>query len=275
MSNVLHLECLLSGTEEQLQDVLRRCFSTSLWLEGFMESDHHGFEHGNKVREAAFKLLEELNNFENKDLVKEGVQIDPRCPKEGAKRALAIAALFHDCGRINAEGRFVKEEQGNHHLVGAERAVEFCSRLGLQREIPFVRDAVESHDFQSRAITPTMTPPKTIIGKIVQATDQMGWFHPGSLKRTLSYNADLPFFDQEISLEERRNWKPNGITRDVMCVLMAQLFGPRGEERFGVQAAREKVALYVEKLEREILKAAEERNVREPVETLIRSWRLP
>ncbi len=266
-----YTDSLLSDAPEQIIDLLKKCFSEDAWVLAYIENDHHGFEHGNKVREAVFKIFGKLTPEENRLLLAEGEKIDPNNPEIAVRVALTIAALFHDSGRLNERGEFIKTEQAEHHIIGAQKAKKFCEALGLDAVVPYVQDAVESHDFQSRALTPNMRQPQTMIGKIIQSVDQMGWFHPGSVQRTLNYNADLPFFDPNISMAERLTWKPNGKTLDAMSVLLSQLFGPRGQDRFAIQAAQVKVAKYVEELRQAILQAAEERGVKAEVNALIQA----
>ncbi len=259
--------------EDLFKQKLREVFSDEKWVEPFLTDLHHGLLHGNQVRLGAIKLIENLTDDEKDELINEGKQIDVDQPFESAVAAVEIASVFHDCGRFNDEGVIVLEEQNKHHLVGAERCVMLCDVLGLGAVKEFVHDAVLCHDFHNPEVTDHMKAPKTMIGKIVQSSDQLGWFHPGSLSRTLEFGAQLGYpFYVETDIDIRAGWKIHTPVPDVVTVLMHQLFGYCGPERFAICTAKEKVETYKEGLKKSILLAAEDKGVLEEVSNVIRGF---
>ncbi|MFH1276061.1 MAG: HD domain-containing protein [Candidatus Woesearchaeota archaeon] len=260
--------------ENLIQEALRNCFSSEVWLPTFFDSSHHGFMHANQVREACIKLIGDLTESERENFLKEGEVINQDNPLESAIAVTQIAAIFHDSGRFNSDGAVLPENQNNHHTVGAERGKYFCEKLGFNSSIGYVEDAVLSHDYQSDHLTPDFSPPKTIIGKIVQSADQMGWFHPQSLKRTMEYNREIgiPFYNASTLLQDRLSWTPNKTSRDSLTVMLSQLFGPRGPTRFGIESARRKINSYLLPLKENILKIAEEHQVFDEVKNIISQY---
>ncbi|MFH1071961.1 MAG: HD domain-containing protein [Nanoarchaeota archaeon] len=251
--------------------MIRLCFSGEKWVEPFMVDTHHGFAHANEVRRQSLALIGKLTRAEAAALLREGKQIGKESPLQCATAAIEIAAMLHDCGRFNAEGKILVPEQKNHHTRSAKRADFFCIQRGFPEVIPLVRDAILSHDFQSRRFTPDFAPPKKMIGKIVQSADQMCWFHPDSVFRTIEYNKLLhtPFFDPSISMKIRKRYIPSNHGPDAVTVMLCQLFGPCGKGRFGIHAAQKQVRQYKASLKRNILKVAQSRRVRKEVKTLL------
>jgi HD superfamily phosphodiesterase len=260
--------------KELFVETLKQCFPKEKWLEVFLTSEHHGLLHGEQVRIASLKLIETLTEKEKNDFHKEGAQINPEDPEKSAIAAVQIAAVFHDSGRYNEEGEIKPEEQAKHHERGAEKAKIYCEKLNLNTAIPFITDAVLSHDFQNSRITPNFTPPKTFIGKIIQSADQMGWFHPDSVKRTLEFNKSykIPFYNPDTTLDERFRWIPNTDKPDVLTVLLCQLYGPTDSKRFGIEAARQKINTYKPLLKENILKIAEEKGVLKEVRQVMEEY---
>jgi HD superfamily phosphodiesterase len=262
-------------TENKIKDAIKETFANEPWVDAFLADRHHGFKHGNQVRIACIRMEEKLNSAEKAELLKEGKKICDNNFYQFALDALEIAALFHDCGRFNDHGQIVAEEQKDHHRLSANRAIKFCESKCLQCLIPFVEEAILCHDFQSRELTPDLNPPQTIIGKIVQAADQMCWFHPDSVHRTLEYNKTLgiPFYNANISLQERLEWKPNITSKDALTVMLHQIIGPTGTDRFGIEYARQKVENYRTALEENILACAENFDCRAETEALIAEFK--
>lgn len=261
--------------EGEFKNILSKCFNNEDWLKAFLKDNHHGFVHGNQVRLSCLKLINNLTDTEKKELLKESEHIDRADSEKYAKLIVEIAAIFHDSGRFNERGGVVAEEQRFHHVLSANRAKIFCVSLGLDKLIPFVEDAILCHDFQSAELTPDLKPPKNISGKIVQASDQMGWFHPDSVNRTLDYNnaVGAPFYNQNTTFKERMAWSPKSIAKDAFTVMLCQLFGPTGTDRFGIEYARLKVETYKKDLENSILKMAKEYDLEEEVKQQINQAR--
>lgn len=261
--------------ENKFINILSKCFNDANWLKAFLKDSHHGFLHGNQVRLSCLKLMNNLTDIEKKELFKEVEYIDKENPEKYAKLIVEIAAIFHDSGRFNEHGAVIAEEQKFHHILSAERAKILCVSLGLDNIISFVEDAILCHDFQSTELTPDLKPPKNISGKIVQAADQMGWFHPESIKRTLAYNKalGLPFYNKSATFEERITWQPRFIPKDAFTVMLHQLFGPTGTDRFGIEYASQKVETYKKGLENNILKMAQEHDLEKDVKQQINQTR--
>ncbi|MFA6514551.1 MAG: hypothetical protein WCT50_04680 [Patescibacteria group bacterium] len=270
------LSSLYHFDEKKLKNLLKRIFRGENWLKIFLDDSHHGFTHGNQVRLSCLKLIENLTLKEKKKLQEEGKKICAVNSHQYAIVAIEIAAIFHDCGRFNETGQVIAEEQKYHHILSAKRAEIFCANVGLNIIIPNVKEAILCHDFQNKRLTPELTSPKSIIGKIVQSSDQMGWFHPNSIARTLAFNKALgsPFYNPQIPLKERLIWAP-GVkeARDSLTVMLGQLFGPTKIERFGIEFARKKIEIYKVGLENNIIKMAEEYKVKKEVEILIENFR--
>ncbi|NMB48037.1 hypothetical protein GYA13_01150 [Candidatus Kuenenbacteria bacterium] len=262
-------------SEKQIKTLIKKIFQNENWAKAFLKDSHHGFVHGNQVRLSCLKLVDKLNPKEKSQLLKEGKRIGQDHPLEYALFSIEIAAIFHDCGRFNRDGKVVSEEQNSHHILGAKRAKIFCEHLGLSVLVPYIKEAIICHDFQSKERTPGLSAPKTIIGKIVQSADQLGWFHPDSLPRTLDYNKALgvKFFDPSISLKERLVWKPTYTPKDALTVMLYQLFGPTSKDRFGIESARQKVEGYKPELEKNIIKIAKAFKVEIEAEQLIASFK--
>lgn len=261
--------------EKEFKKLLKASFKEAIWLKVFLNDKHHGFTHGNQVRLACLKLIKKLNPVEKKELIKAGKKISLHNSSKYAVVAVEISAIFHDCGRFNDKGEVIDKEQRFHHILSAKRAKIFCDNLGLSIIAPAVTSAILSHDFQSQKLTPTLKSPKDIIGKIVQASDQMGWFHPDSINRTLLFNKALgtPFYNPKVSIKDRLKWTPMTKAGDALTVMLSQLFGPTGKDRFGVEFAQKKVQEYKAKLEKNIIKMAAKNNLSAEVKLIIQDFK--
>jgi HD superfamily phosphodiesterase len=259
---------------EFMKSAIKKCFSGERWVKLFLIDSHHGFKHANQVRLACLKIINNLDKKERKLFLKECKSINEKNSFECGVAVVEIASIFHDCGRFDSRGNIVLEEQKTHNRRGAKRAMEFCEKLGFIHAISYVEDAITSHDFQNYSLTPDGKPPKTLIGKIVQSSDQLGWFHPNSIHRTLKFAKVMqwPFYNSKASFEARLNWKPQTKALDGLTVMLAQLFGPSGPSRFGITYARKKVGSYKEELKRNILKLASKYKVRSQVANIISEY---
>jgi len=273
---ISNIESKEDKRELEMKKLLKEVFGEERWMKSFLSDDSHGFNHGNQVRLACLELIKKLTLSERKTFLQEGKEFCKDDFSDCVLAATEIAAIFHDCGRFNEDGKIITAEQKNHHILSAERAEVFCKNINFSNAIPHVRKAILSHDFQSKELTPDLSPPEKIMGKIVQSSDQIGWFHPDSAKRTLDFSKEIgrPFFKPELSLEERLEWKPfSHKNEDALTVMLRQLFGPTGTDRFGVGFAREKIGKYKLGLEKSILKIAEDFNVVSEVKALIEAFR--
>lgn len=261
--------------EKEFKKLLKVSFKEAIWLKVFLNDKHHGFTHGNQVRLACLKLIQKLTRAEKIQLLQAGKKISSNNFLKHAVIAIEIAAIFHDCGRFNDKGEVIDKEQRFHHILSAKRAKIFCDNLGLSIIAPAVTSAILSHDFQSQKLTPTLKSPKDIIGKIVQASDQMGWFHPDSINRTLLFNKALgtPFYNPKVSIKDRLKWTPMTKAGDALTVMLSQLFGPTGKDRFGVEFAQKKVQEYKAKLEKNIVKMATKHNLSNEVKLIIQDFK--
>lgn len=262
--------------EAVFNSLLQEIFQDKKWLEPFFRENHHGLEHGMQVKSACLKIIDNLNEAEKEELSRLGAEIDGESPWESALEAVSIAAVFHDCGRFNDDGLIIGVEQVRHHILSAERAEAFCGQLNLLGSIPYVKDGVLGHDFQNTSLTPHLSPPQTIIGKIVQSADQMGWFHPGSVYRTINFckSMNVPMYDPTLTLQERLDWVPSNTEReDALTVVLNQLFGPTGTERFGIEYARQKIETYRSDMEQSILTAFGDIDCRDEAVELIEQFR--
>lgn len=268
MSKILEV---YNYNDTQIKDLIQSNFQNEHWAEVFVNDSHHGFVHGNQVRLSCLKLIETLTDREKKEFQKEWKEISNKNPYESAIVASEIAAVFHDCGRFNGEWLVIADEQKYHHILSANRAKIFCEKMGLEALFPFVEEAILCHDFQSKELTPDLNNPKTIIGKLVQSSDQMWWFHPDSIYRTLEYNKALgkPLFDPTSDFQERINWKPWTSAKDAVTVMLKQLFGPTWLDRFWIEYARTKIESYKIWLEENILKLAEQNRIYIEIKELI------
>lgn len=266
----------IENNNNKLINLLNVTFKDAIWLKPFLNDSHHGLKHGDQVRLACLKILQNLNTAEKEELIIEGSGISKEDPDKYARVAIEIAALFHDCGRFNEKGEVIFNEQKNHHIVSLKRAELFCEDMDLNIINPYLRDAIISHDFQSKELTPDLEPPKTLIGKIVQSADQLGWFHPDSINRTLDYNKALgvSFYNPNLTLMERLSWKPGIQPKDALTVMLSQLFGPVDSNRFGVEFARNKVNTYKLDLEKGIMKIAEEYNFKNEVKKILDGYKI-
>ncbi len=257
--------------ENKFKNLLTKTFENEAWLNAFLNDNHHGFLHGNQVRLSALKLIDNLNPVEKARLLQEGQEISEANPEQYAKLAVEISAIFHDSGRFNKDGAVLASEQADHQILSAQRAEMFCVDNKLADINTSISEAILCHDFQSKELTPDLQAPQTIIGQIVQSADQMGWFHPDSINRTLSYNEALgvPFYNPKINLADRLKWKPGTSSGDALTVMLSQLFGPTGEDRFGIEYAQQKVEKYKIGLKKNILKIADKYNVQNEVQVLI------
>lgn len=276
MKNEIINEIDFYNNEELIKSELGRHFGNKNWLNIFFEDKHHGFLHASQVREGVVSLSKKLTSEEMKKILEEGVNISVEKPFESAIAVAEIAAVFHDCGRFNNEGELKREEQKNHYIYSYDRAEILAKELGFEiNTINFLKDAIYCHDYQNKKITPHLDFPKTIIGKLVQSSDQLGWFHPGSVHRTMEYGKQFnrPFYDSNTSFEERINWKNEGVSgNDCLTVMLAQLYGPRDEKRFGIKAARDKIEKHRPLLKENILEIAREYNVEKDVKDLIAKY---
>lgn len=266
---------LYNFKEREFKNLLKEIFKDDIWLKVFLNDSHHGFVHGNQVRAACLKLVKELNPREKEQLLQEGKKICQTNSHKYAIIAMSIAAIFHDCGRFNERGQVIAKEQKYHHVLSAKRARIFCDRIGLNIIALNVEGAILSHDFQSQKLTPDLYPPKTIIGKIVQSSDQMGWFHPNSVHRTLEFNRVLgfPFYNPKVKMKERLKWTPTTKSGDALTVMLSQLFGPTDKKRFGIEFAKNKVEKYKIGLEKNIIKIAQKHNLKNEVESVIKEFK--
>lgn len=257
--------------DNKLKEIIYSVFKDSLWVNPFLNDSHHGFNHWIQVKDWCLKLVERLNIEEKQKLLYEWKSISLLEPLIWAILSIKIASIFHDSWRFNDNWEIVAEEQKTHHILSFNRAKFFCVNSGIDGIIPYIEDAIINHDFQSEKLTPHLNSPKSIIWKIVQASDQMWWFHPDSIIRTINYNKSLwiPFYDLNINLEERLNWKPQGKSKDALTVILNQLFWPIWIDRFGIEAAREKIAKYKIELEAKIFEKAKENNLEKEVKVLI------
>jgi hypothetical protein len=263
-------------TEGEVQNTIEKVFSNSQWVAAFKTDTHHGIKHGDQVRQSCYKLVDNLTDTEQEILSREGTEISSQKPQEHALTAIGVAAIFHDCGRFDGEGKMSHEQQNIHQITSTERALIFCEKLGISKISDFVAGAIMSHDFQSERITPHLRPPKTIIGKIIQASDQMGWFHPDSVTRTIEYNKQVlgnPFFDSSVTLQERLAWTSGSTSKDALTVMLNQLFGPTTDQRFGIEYARKKVESYRFQLEKNIVGCANSREEAQQVQDIINACR--
>ncbi|MBT7903085.1 hypothetical protein HN587_04410 [Candidatus Woesearchaeota archaeon] len=238
-----------------LEQALKECFESVPWVGAFFQSEHHGFKHGIVVKDRSVDLIKNLSESEREEFVGDGLSINPAQPLIAATVATKLAALFHDSGRFNEFGLVVPSEQNNHQVISSIRAKQFATYFNLAEYDPLMTSAILSHDYQSPTLTPHLNPPSSLVGKIVQASDQMGWFHPNSVYRTLAYNQEIgvPFYVGDTSLQDRLKWIPSGSSPDVVTVLLFQLFSPKTSERFGIVAAQKKVLSYSAKLKENIV----------------------
>lgn len=272
---MINIEQYYHFNENEFKKLLKKTFKNDTWLKVFLADSHHGFIHGNQVRLAGLKLIENLSPNEKRKLLAEGKKICRLDSYKYAIVAMEIAAIFHDCGRFNNNGQVIAGEQKYHHILSAKRAKIFCNNNGLSILIPNVEQAILGHDFQSRRLTPDLNSPKNIIGKIVQSSDQLGWFHPDSIYRTLDFSKALgvPFYDPLVTIKERLAWVPMAKTGDAFTVMLSQLFGPMGKNRFGIEYARQKVEKYKKGLEQNILKIAQERGLKKEINLMIKQFK--
>lgn len=262
------------SVQPSLESLIKETFGDKPWVKVFLSDSHHGLKHGDQVRAAACKLLNKLNQAEKAILNQEMQKISTEDPLDCARLIISIAGVFHDCGRFNEQGEALASEQGNHHIVSATRARIFNLKQNLENYNPAVEEAILCHDFQSKRLTPELKPPVSMVGKIVQSADQLGWFHPDSINRTLAFNKSFgrPFFNPEVSMQERINWTPDIVARDALTVLLNQIFGPTGQDRFGIECARKKVKKYEQELKAGVLNIAKDSGVEEQVKVLIKQF---
>jgi hypothetical protein len=215
------------------------------------------------------ELIDHLTPLERKRLIREGRTINQEDPLTAVKIAIGVAAIFHDAGRYGNNGKMAKNQM-YHYLLSAKRAKRFCLKIGCSELLPLVTDAVIGHDYQSKKVTPYLQPPKSMVGKMVQGVDQIRWFHPDCVYRTIDFNNSIgvPFFDSKVTMKQRLDWQP-GIHSDAVAVLMNQLFGPTGRDRFAIAALRQRLFENREKLEAEILKVSRKLNLESEVEKII------
>lgn len=262
-----------NSNDQQVKGLIKETFDHAPWAEVFVDDLHHGFTHGNQTRLYCLELIKNLTPAEREKFLQEGQEI---CGKDvhaatSATLAAEIAAIFHDCGRFNDEGKIIPSEQRRHNYRSAERAKPFCKRQGLPEYIPHVEEAILCHDFQNSKSTPYLNQPGTIIGKLVQAADQTGWFHPDAVHRTIEFSKEIGrvFYDPSIDMKERLDWTLGCKREDALTFLAHLLVGYAGPERFGIEAARLKLDEYRKELRKSILKAAWENQVGKEAEELL------
>ncbi|MFC1741404.1 hypothetical protein ACFL3V_02625 [Nanoarchaeota archaeon] len=251
---------------------LESVFDGSRWVQGFIDNWHHGIGHGFDVRQNAISLIGELNDDERSCLISEGADIDPSEPLINAVSAVEIASVLHDCGRFDdLTGDKLRCNQDTHAEDGAERAETFCRSHGINGASRYVVGAVLSHDYWSGEYTPNCPRPDTMVGRIVQAADQIIWFTPETVERTheVGKDYDRVFFDPSVPLEERLNWDPSTKGPDTMVVMLAHIAGYKGEGRFSISPARKRLDRYQDAVRKKVLELAETYKVRDEVDVLI------
>ena len=258
--------------ESFIKEKIKNVFPNKKWIESFLSSSHHGFNHANKVRKRSLDIVQNLNKKEKNKLKKEGKTLSKNNYLKNAVSVIEIASIFHDCGRFNKNGNITKKNQEKHHTTGTKRAIEFLQKTNNKKANVFAKDAIMHHDFQSEKLTPKIGPPKTMIGKVLQASDQIGWFTPDSLKRTIEYNESLnnPFFDQSISFKERLNYSPNKKAPDTFTAILGQLMGPCNKERFQINYALKRAKYYRKKLKQNIINLANEKKLGKQAKSMIK-----
>jgi HD superfamily phosphodiesterase len=260
--------------EAFIRRAISEVFAEAKWVEAFLNEDHHGVKHGDQVRIGCNKLIGKFTDPEKEEFIEEGKAINKEHPFESAQAVTQLAAVFHDCGRFNDKGEVIGEEQKFHNVLSSKRAVQFCERIHEENAIPFIADATISHDYQNKKLTSHLDAPKTIIGKVVQASDQLGWFHPGSVHRTIEYSKAIgvEFLNKDLDIQKRIDWTPcvhDANDEDAITVLLHQLFGPTDAERFGIAAAQETIQKNKKLLKENILKESRARGCEKEVLELI------
>ncbi len=257
--------------KNQIAKLIRTSFHGEGWVPVFLNDTHHGLTHGNQVRMGSLKLINKLLPDEKRKLLTEGKIISQKNYFKNAVALVEIISTLHDCGRFNYNGVIIESEQIKHQNRSADRinklfkthAIKLCKKL--------INDATLSHDFQNRIQTPHLKPPKTIVGKIVQSSDQLGWFHPRSIYRTLDYTKllGIPFYNPKTRLLQRLRWSQGKRSPDTLTVLMAQLFGTANKKRFGIEAARKKVRIYTKSLKSNIVELAKNHGAEKETKKII------
>ena len=258
-----------------LREVIRDVFLNGVWVNAFLEEETHGYIHGDRVRNGSLKLLENLTDDERARLIREASNFDGQDPLRSASAVVEICSLLHDCGRFDDKGNQTEDSNKIHHITGAERAIHFCAALNLDQILPYVEDTILCHDFQSPDDTPSLDAPSYMIGRIVQASDQMGWMHPGSVDRTVKYSVvvDRPIFDPSVPLNDRIGWQPFvDDALDALTVLLKQLYGNTGPDRFGVEAAKIKVDGYRSQMRAGIQALADREGFRSELDELMQVY---
>ena len=257
-----------------IRDLLKTHFSGNVWFEGYLETDHHGFAHGYDTAQIATRF--DLTGRERDQLRREGMEINDEYPFLSAMGVVVLSSVLHDCGRFDDKGKCPPEQNPVHPEVGADRAELFCQQIGLEDEIYHIRHAIERHDYQSESTTPNFQSPETMIGKMVQAADQSLWFNPDvAIERTNGYSSGIgkPFFDPALTIEQRLNWQSSDSSSvDSMTVLLRQIFGSRGRQRFGIIDARRLVDRNQPRLIGKIIEEAREREIEIEVRDLIKEY---
>jgi len=259
----------------KMNDVLQ----SPLWLDAFAYDASHGVEHGLNTLHLANELVDNLNPEEFARLKAESEKINSGGASVDA--VVQIGAFLHDCGRFadngngpTGRGLFAKEVQRYHPEIGAARAVDFFARAGFFSAIPYIHDAVISHEFQNERLTPHYIPGRTFIGDIVRAADQLGWLLPESFDRTLRYNNDIgqPFYSPSASMEERLEWTSSKPSSDSLTVMLCQTFGPTDERRFGTEYSRILATEYQSRLKGRLLDFARERGLSKEVSGIVEEY---
>ena len=271
----MHLLEFYQADEQFLREVVRDVFPGDVWVDAFLGEETLGFLHGYRVWLGSQKLLDKLTEEERERLILEARAFDGVDPLKSAGAVVEICSLLHDCGRFDDRGNQTEESNKIHHVIGADRAIAFCKNLGLYGIQGYVDDTIQCHDFQSPRDTPSLSPPSYMIGSVVQASDQMGWMHPGSVERTVQYSlvVDRPIFDPSVDIEDRIGWQPFvGDALDAITVLLKQLYGNTGPDRFGVEAARKKVESYRPQIRAGIVALAEREGFRPELDEIMQVY---
>jgi len=182
---------ILGLSPKQLEFLIENSFPNEAWATSFLNSEHHGPEHGHTVAARSVLLKKHLNMDEQLQFNKEAQELDSQAPLEAASTVLRLASFLHDCGRYADDGS-IHKKRTLHPKRSAERAKRFCEMHNLEHLIPALSETILYHDFQSQEVTPFYGPaPTTILGKIIQAADQLDWVHPDAIKRPILFHDEL------------------------------------------------------------------------------------
>lgn len=254
------------------------------WIANYIKDESHGIAHGRETSDAVLNLVGNLTREEEGKLEKEGRSIgEPYF--ETAVAVAQIGAYFHDCGRFASRGSINSgkdglwniELQNMHPDFGADRAASLIYSSGLVGALeaaPFLRESIASHEFQTDKLTPQYVPPATMIGKLVQAADQLRWLMPGAVLVTEKYNASrgVPLFLKDVSMEERLSWIANTPSRDALTVMLAQVCGPIGNKRFGTEYAQSEAKRLKADTRKSLIEFCDERGILPETIEIIREY---